>query len=96
MGQFETEIGASGSYYMCYTYLLCIEGKEGNSLYSSMGASIKYVEKQWGRGHPNVNDTTKAYVVNLSMKVVWVRSPQNPVNIVYECPLLYFTTGICK
>ena len=36
---------------------------------NSLGATINYVEEQgrgWGR--PNVNDTTKAYLVNLSTK----------------------------
>ena len=53
------------------------------------GASINYVDKQeGGRGFPNVNDTTEAYLVNLSTKGGGgVKNPQNSVNVVYGCPL---------
>ena len=56
----------------------------------SQGASINYVDKQGGgRGHPNVNYTTKAYLVNLSTKAGGggVKNSQNSVNVVYECSL---------
>ena len=53
-----------------------------------MGASINYVDKQGERrGHPNVNDTTYGYVVNLSAK--WdgdVKIPQDTVNVVNRYP----------
>ena len=55
----------------------------------SKGASINYVDKQGGgRGSPNVNDTTYAYLVNLSTKgEEGIKNPQKSVNIVYGCPL---------
>ena len=57
-----------------------------NFLLLSLGASINYVDKQGeGGGHPNVNSTTKDYVVTLSTK--GVKNSQNVVNVVYECPL---------
>ena len=58
-------------------------------LYSDMifclnikGAYINFVDKQGaGRGPPNVNDTAKAYSVNLSNKGEGVNKPQNLVNV---------------
>ena len=37
------------------------------------------------RGSPNINDTTYAYLVNLSTE--GVKNPQNSVNVVHGCPL---------
>ena len=38
-----------------------------NCFRRGIGASINYVEKQEGKsGPPNINDTTQAYLVNLS------------------------------
>ena len=55
-----------------------------------VGESINYVDKYRGGGvtQPHVNDTTYAYVVNLSTK--GVTNHQNPVNVVYRCSLYPF------
>ena len=55
----------------------------------SLGASINYVDKQRGsRGRPNVNDTTEAYWVNLSIENL--STCPNSINVVYGCPFCHF------
>ena len=52
-----------------------------------IGAFINYVEKQGIGGQTNVNNTTYYHVVKLSIKGEGIENPQNPVNVVYGCPL---------